>query len=143
MDPRNEAELQAFVRSSNVHYELEPEETIGTAHPELVGVEVRLLATHARERLAAPGCAACTQLLRDLRGMADRVAADAGVADRVETIPAPRELHQSPEDANADEVALTLRVRCDTPEHRQPGAGEDRCLAGVRKRLAELGVAQR
>ena len=143
MNSRERAELHDFVRRSHVHYELEPEETTGSPGRELVSVRIRLLATHERERLSTPGCPPCTQLLGELQAFARRVAAEAGVADRAETIPALRKLYQSSEDPNADEVALTLRIRCDAPEHRRPGAGEDRCLGGVRERLAELGVSRR
>ncbi len=115
----------------------------GGSRTELAGVRIRLLATHARGALGAPGCPECLQLLGDLQSFADRVVAEAGVAERSETIPAPRKLYQSSEERNADEVALTLRVHCVAPEHRQPGAGEDRCLAGVRERLRELGAEQR
>jgi hypothetical protein len=136
------ADVREFVRRSHVHYEVEPEETTGSPRPELVGVRLRIFARHEREKLAAPGCQACVGLLEDLQALAELVAADAGVADRAETIPAIRKLYQSPDDRDADEVALTLRVRCEAPEHRRPGAGEDRCLAGVRERLAALGVAR-
>ena len=39
--------------------------------------------------------------------------------------------------------ALTVHVRCEVPEHRRPGAGEDLCLRDVRKRLEALGVPRR
>ncbi len=138
MDPHDRSALHDFVRRSHVHYEVEPEE-VKEGRTELVGLRVRLLATHDREKLAEPGCPACVDLLGDLRALARRVAEDAGLGDRVETIPATHKLYQSSDASHADEVALTLRVRCDAPEHR---TGEDACLAGLRKLLAELGVAR-
>jgi hypothetical protein len=134
--------LHEFVRQHHVHYEVEPEEIAEGGRRELVGVRLRLLATHERGRLDAPGCPACVDLLRELGAFADRVVGDAGIAERAETIPATRKLYQSSEDRNADEVALTIRVHCDRPEHRRPGAAEDRCIGAVRERLAEVGVAR-
>ncbi len=143
MEASDRTGLHEFVRRHHVHYEVEPEEVSQGGQRELVGVRLRLLATHERARLDAPGCPACVDLLRELGSFADRVVGEAGIAERAETIPATRKLYQSSEDRSADEVALTIRVRCDAPEHRQPGAGEDRCLAGVRERLRELGVERR
>jgi hypothetical protein len=142
MEASDRTELHAFVRQHHVHYEVEPEEVADGPRRELVGVRLRLLATHARERLDAPGCPACVDLLRELGSFAERVVGEAGVADRAETIPATRKLYQSSEDRNADEVALTIRVRCDAPEHRQPGAGQDRCLAAVTDRLSAVGATR-
>jgi hypothetical protein len=135
-------QLREFAREHHLHYEVEREETGDGADRELAGVRLRLLARHERPSLEAPACPACVELLRDLQAFADRVVADAGVGDRAETIPAPRKLYQAAGERDADEVALTIRVRCLAPEHRRPGAGEDRCLAPVRERLAELGVAR-
>jgi hypothetical protein len=136
-------DLREFVRRHHVHYEVEPEEATGGGDGgrELVGVRLRLLATHEGGTLGAPGCPACVELLGDLRAFADRVVADAGVTDRAELVPATRKLYQSAEERNADEVAVTLRVRCEVAEHRKPGAGgEERCVGAVRERLAEVGV---
>ncbi len=140
MDPHDRATMGEFVRRHHVHLEVEPEEATGGPGPALTGFRLRLLATADRARLAAPASAASAALLGELRAFADRIAAEAGVSDRAEAIPASRKLYQSADDRDADEVALTLRIRCDRPEHRAPGAGEDRCLAAVRARLAEVGV---
>ncbi len=138
------SDAREFVRRHHVHYEVEPEETVGAPRRELVGVRLRLLATHERGKLEAPGCPACVALLDELRAFADRVVADAGVADRAELVPATRKLYQSAEERNADEVAVTVRVRCEVPEHRKPGSGaEDRCIGAVRDRLAKAGVERR
>ncbi len=142
MEASERTRLHEFVREHHVHYELEPEEVADGGHRELVGVRLRLLARHERAWLDAPGCPACVDLLRELGSFADRVVGEAGIAERAETIPATRKLYQSSEDRSADEVALTIRVRCDAPEHRQPGAGQDRCLAAVTDRLAEVGATR-
>src|SRR5512133_3559750 len=112
MDANDPTALHAFVREHHLHYEIEPEEVSEGPQRELVGVRLRLLATHERARLDAPGCPTCVDLLGELSSFADRVVGEAGVAERAETIPATRKLYQSAEDRNADEVALTIRVRC-------------------------------
>ncbi len=142
MDAQDRTALHEFARKHHVHYEVEREETGGAPQPELVGVRLRLLATHERAKLEAPGCPPCVELLGELRSFADRVVAAAGIADRAETIPAPRKVYQSAEERNADEVALTIRVRCEAPEHRRPGGGEDRCLGELTDRLAEVGASR-
>jgi hypothetical protein len=141
MEPRDRAAMLAFVRAHHVHYEVQPEEVGEGSRRELVGVRLRLLAAHERGKLEAPGCPACVELLRDMRSFADRLAAEAGLGDRAEVIPASRKLYQSAEDRDVDEVAVTLRIRCDAPEDRRPGAGQERCLAGLQQRLAELGAS--
>jgi hypothetical protein len=40
-------------------------------------------------------------------------------------------------------VALTVRVRCASPEHREESANEDRCLGEIRRRLVAVGVPRR
>ncbi len=141
MATRAPSDVRDFVRRHHVHYEEEVEEAIDGPRHERVGVRLRLLATHERGTLEVPGCPACVELLGELRAFAEAIVADAGVADRAEAIPATRKLYQSAEERNADEVALTLRVRCDAPEDRQPGvAGEERCVRAVRDRLAKAGV---
>ncbi|HEX9052246.1 MAG TPA: hypothetical protein VF841_17085 [Anaeromyxobacter sp.] len=142
MEASDRIGLHEFVRRHHVHYGVEREEVADGRRRELVAVRLRLLATHERARLDAPGCPACVELLRELGSFADRVVGAAGLAERAETLPAPRKLYQASGDRNADEVALTIRVRCDAPEHRRAGAGEDRCVAAVRDRLAEVGVAR-
>ncbi|MFT3912623.1 MAG: hypothetical protein QM704_00645 [Anaeromyxobacteraceae bacterium] len=142
MDSQGQPE---FVRTAHVRYELEREEADPVEGEtgdgsELVGVRVRLLAHHDRERLGTPGCPACERLLGELRSFAEQVAAEAGAGDRAEVIPATQKLYEAPDDRTQDEVAVTLRVRCAAPEH---GRGdEDRCVGSVRERLEALGVAR-
>jgi hypothetical protein len=141
MEPQDRRALEEFVRRHHVHYEVEREE-VTEPRRELVAVRLRLLARHEREKLTSPGCPACAELLDRLRAFADSVASQAGASDRAESIPAQRKLYQSSEDPGSDEVAVTLRLRCDAPEQREPGAGEDRCLAGIRERLDALGLSR-
>ncbi len=139
MDPGERGALHAFVREHRVHYEVEPEEVDEGRRRALVALRLRLLATHPREKLAVPGCPACAELLGELQSFAGRVAAEAGLDERAETIPAARKLYESEEDRQADEVAVTLRIHCDAPEDRRPG-DENATLATIRERLGELGV---
>lgn len=134
--------MHEFVRKHRVHYELETEQADDGSRHEYVGVRLRLLALHERTKLGAPGCSRCAELVEELRAFTDKITADAGVADRAETIPMHRKLYQASDEPNADEVALTLRIHCGSPEHREAGKGEDPCFARVRERLAELGVTR-
>jgi hypothetical protein len=135
--------LGQFARQHHVHYEVDPEEAGEGDRRERVGLQVRLFATHDRSKLGAPGCPACVELLGELRSFAERLTRGSSAADRTELVPASPALYQSTEAPDADEVALTMRVRCATPEHRRPGSGEDLCLGEIRDRLAQLGVPRR
>jgi hypothetical protein len=135
--------LGRFAREHHVHYELEPEEVTGERR-ELVAVDVRLFAAHASSKLKTPACPECVDLLRELRSFAEQVVRSGDEASRTEVLPAASPaLYQSTEDPGVDEVALTLRVRCDAPEHRRPEAGEERCLGEIRRRLDAVGVPRR
>jgi hypothetical protein len=135
--------LQRFAREHHVHYEVQPEEVAVGQAREVVGVEVRLFATHGESKLEAPGCPRCTELLGELRSFAERIVGSSEAASRTEIVPRAPALYQSTEVPGADEVALTLRVHCDSPDHRRPPAGEDRCLGELRQRLQEIGVPRR
>jgi hypothetical protein len=135
--------LGQFARQHHVHYEIDPEEVGDGEERERVGLQVRLFAMHERARLGAPGCRECVELLEALRSFAERLTRGTGAAPRTELLPAPPALYQSAEEPDRDEVALTVRVRCETPEHRRPGSGEDVCLGDLRQRLEEVGVPRR
>jgi hypothetical protein len=70
-------------------------------------------------------------------------AATSDAAGRAEIAPAAPALYASTEVPDADEVTVAVRVRCDAPEHRTGGTGEDRCLGEIRERLGALGVPKR
>jgi hypothetical protein len=142
MELRGGEALGRFARERHVHYEVEPEEVVEGERREPVGYQVRLFATHSDEKLGLPSCERCVELLRDLRAFAEGVIAEGDVARRTEIVPASPALYQSPEDSDADEVALTLRLRCSSPEHREE-KGEDRCLGELRQRLDAAGAARR
>jgi len=142
MEPGDHTSMKDFVREHRVHYEVEPEVVADGSRRSLSGLRLRLLATHAREKLSVPGCPACTELLDELRSFADRIVADAGAADRAESIPATRKLYLASGEQDSDEVAVTLRVRCDATDRRESDQGEDRCVSAIRERLAALGVAR-
>ncbi len=135
--------LDRFVREHHVHYEVLPEEAFEGGRREVVGFDVRLFGTHGEARLEAPACPRCTELLTELRSFAESVVSSADATERSEIVSEPQALYQSKEVPGADEVAVTMRIRCGSPEHRRPGAGEDPCLADVRQQLDSLGVPRR
>jgi hypothetical protein len=132
-----------FVRAHHVHYEVEPEAVDAPDRREVTGWRVRLYATHGEEKLEDPACARCVELRRELQGFAQTlVPPDAEDRAEVVTGATPR-IYRSTEVPDADEVHVTLRVLCGTPEHRRGGAREERCLRPIADRLAALGVPRR
>jgi hypothetical protein len=132
-------DLGRFAREHHVHCEIEPEIAADQGDG-AVAYEVRLFATHGEARLPAPGCPECQDLLRDLRAFADRTVRAGDASDRTEILAEPPALYASSEVSGADEVALSVRLRCDSAGHRR---GDDPCLGAVRDRLREAGVAMR
>jgi hypothetical protein len=130
-----------FARDHHVHYEVEPEEVTAGEAPGVVGFQVRLFATHGESKLPAPSCRRCAALAAELRSFAERLVSAADVASRTELVEGSPALYQSQEVAGADEVALTLRVRCDATA--RGGSSEERCLAELRRQLDEAGVPRR
>lgn len=143
MEIEDRETLARFARERHVHYELAAQEVPRAEEPEVTGFEVRLFATPGEEALQPPGSARHAELLRELRSFAERLMASGDAARRTEIVPttAPA-LYASTEVPGADEVELTLRVRCDAPEHRA-GGGEDRCIGELRQRLEAVGVPRR
>jgi hypothetical protein len=136
--------LERFARDHHVHYEVEHEDVVEGGRRELVGVQVRLFAVHDRPKLGVPGCPECVELLGKLKSFAERVVRAGGASDRSEIVPAASPaLYQSSEVQDADEVELTVRVRCALPEHHRPDAGVDPCLRDIHEVLNELGVPRR
>ncbi len=135
-------ELGRFAREHHVHYEVEPETTGSGEGLEVVAVDVRLFATHGESKLEAPGCPRCVELSKDLQAFAEEVVRSGGEEGRVDVELGAPALYRSTEVLDADEVAITLRVRCEAPEHRRAGGG-DPCLGGLRDRLAAAGVPRR
>jgi hypothetical protein len=142
MDLPERETLGQFARERHVHYELEPEVVEGEKR-EVVGFQVRLFAAHGKSEPATPMCPSCVELRRELQSFAERLVGSGEAAGRTEIIPMPSTLYESAEDRDEDEVALTVRVHCEAPEHRRPGAGEELCLSDVRHRLEALGVPRR
>lgn len=143
METHGHGDLARFAREHHVHYEVEPEEVLEHDRRELVGFQVRLFAMHEKVKLEAPACPSCNELLGELRSFAEEVVRESDAASRTEIVPALPALYQSTEVPDADEVALTLRVHCDSPDHARPGGGEEPCLAALRQRLDAVGVPRR
>jgi hypothetical protein len=143
METQDHESLARFAREHRLHYEVEPEVVEG-AQRELVGVQVRLFATaETTAKLEAPAGPRWAELLRELQSFAERLVRSGDAASRVEIVPSAPKLYQSPEEPDADEVALTLRVHCDSADHRRAEAGEDPCLGAIRQRLEAAGVPRR
>lgn len=142
MEIPDRAVLGQFARERHVHYDVE-REVIEGEQREVVGFRVRLFAAHGKSGPGTPMCPKCIELLRELQSFVERLVRTSEVASRTEIVPATPTLYESAEDRTEDEVALTVHVRCQSPEHRQPGAGEDLCLRDVRERLDAVGVPRR
>lgn len=138
------ASLDRFVREHHVHYEVEPEVVVGPSRSEVTGYQVRLFATHGEAKLEEPLCPRCVELTGELREFAATLVRESGEGDREEVVPtATPALYRSTEVPDADEVSVTVRVLCTTPEHRTPDAGAEGCLAPLRERLERLHVPRR
>lgn len=143
MEGADRDSLARFAREHHVHYELAPEALGPTEEgPAVASFRVRLFATPGEKALQPPGSRPHVELLGELRSFAERLIR-ARDPERAEVVPttAPA-LYASTEVPGADDVELTVRVRCGSPEHRADG-GEDRCIGDIRRRLDELGVPRR
>jgi hypothetical protein len=143
MDSHDLGALSRFVKEHHVHYEIEPETVVQRDRREVVGYEVRLFATHGEARLRAPGCRECAELVGELRSFAERLVVPGHAAAWTGTLAASPALYQSSEVLGADEVAITMRVHCDSPDHQQTEAGGRRCMDEIRERLGEAGIPRR
>jgi hypothetical protein len=143
MDIRDRESLEQFAREHHVHYDVEPQAAIhGRGQQEVIGFDLRLLATHGESKLEAPACPRCVELLSGLQSFAERIVASADASSWTEIVPEPAVLYQSAEVRGADEVALTIRILRD-PSERSGGAGDDPRLGAFRERLETLGVPRR
>jgi hypothetical protein len=144
MDMSDRGRLERFVRDYHVHYDLETERVVredrsGADRDEVVGFDIRLLATHD-DSLKEPGCRKCTQLLAELTAFAEELLSSGDARSFTEIVPEEGALYVSNEVRDADEVAVVLRVRREEGEHRSEGASHDRRLVGVRELLRAVGV---
>jgi hypothetical protein len=141
--PDREA-LAQFAREHHVHYEVEPETTVEGERREVVGFDVRLLATHGDREplLETPACPQCVELLSELSGFAERLTSTGDAASWTELVPEPAVLRESTEQRGDDEVALTMRIHRDPGERRTGAASDDRRLSEIRERLEAAGVTR-
>lgn len=145
MQAADRGTLGRFVREHHLHYEVEPEETVAPDHREVTGYQVRLFATHGEAKLEEPACPRCVELTSELREFARELVEPAGGGDRAEVVPprATPKIYKSTEVDGADEVSVTVRVLCATPEHRGQGGPAERCIEPLRGKLEKLGVPRR
>jgi hypothetical protein len=140
--------LGRFARDRHVHYEVAPEEVQAGDAAGVTAFQVRLFATPGEAapeeaKLGRPASERSTQLLGELRSFAERLLCTGEAAHRAEIVgTAAPALYQSTEDKDADEVAVTVRFRCETPEHGK-AQGEDVCIGEIRRRLDAVGVPRR
>lgn len=135
------AALEQFVREHHVHYEVEPHHARQGGADQVVGFDVRLLATHGESKLEAPACPRCVELLTGLADFAREIISSSDAASWAEIVPEPAALYQSTEVQGADEVALTIRLMGEAP--RSSESGEDPNWKRLRERLEAVGVPRR
>ena len=143
METHDREALGQFVKDHHVHYEIEPEAVVEGGRREVVGYEVRLFATHGEAKLPTPRCEECVELLGELRSFAERLVGPGHAATWQDVPQATPALYQSSEVPGADEVGLTMHVRCESPDHAQGEEGGRRCMDEVRQRLGEAGIPRR
>jgi hypothetical protein len=145
METHDDAEaVKQFAREHHMHYELEPETVDDGTRRRVIGFEVHFFAAHESSQLGAPACPRCRELATELRSLVEHlVHAQPELAARAEVAPAPPALYQSREVPGADEVSVTVRVRCASEDHRRPEHGGDPCIAQLRERLDAAGVPRR
>lgn len=136
------ASLEQFVREHHVHYDVEPHHATQGGSEQVVGFDLRLLATHGESKLEAPGCPRCMELLTGLKDFAQEIISSADAASWAEIIPEPAALYQSTEVQGADEVALTIRLLGESPATSSE-AGDDPHLKQLRERLEGVGAPRR
>jgi hypothetical protein len=142
MEIGDRGSLEQFAREHHVHYDVEPRAAFQGQQEDVVGFDVRLLATHGESKLEAPACPRCVELLSGLQAFAERIVASANAMEWAEIVPEPAALYESTEVRGADEVALTIRVERDSTG-RRGGASDDERLREIRERLEALGVPRR
>jgi hypothetical protein len=144
MEHPDRESLRQFAREHHVHYEVEPEEVIDAERREVIGWRLRLYAMHDEAKLEEPSCPRCVELTDELRALAARLAPDESAGDTAEVVPrAAPKLYRSTEAPDADEIAVTVRVLCGSPEHRAAGRSEERCLRPLARELEALGIPRR
>ena len=144
MDAHDREALRQFAREHHLHYEVEPEVVGDTGHRELTGWRLRLFATHGEAKLEEPGCPRCVDLTSELCSFAETLTPDEDAGDTAEVVPrAAPKLYRSTEVPDGDEVAVTVRILCGSPQHRAAGTSEERCLKPMKRELEGLGVPRR
>lgn len=135
--------LRSLVETHSVCYEARPEERFVDGKIVKVGFELQLYGTHDDgETRLTPGCERCVQTFEDLREIAEWIMPQEERPSQYEIEPYHSALHLSPTRKLRGEVVLTITI-----VHRrgflQPiDECEQRCLAEMKRKLAELGVRQ-
>ena len=146
MAPDSEAtveRLRSLVEKHSVHFEARPEEQLVDGKIVKIGFDLELYGTHDHgETRLTPGCEHCAQTFTDLREIAEWIMPGDERPSRYEIERFDGALHLSPTRKLLGEVVLTMKI-----VHRQGffqpiDECEQRCLAEMKKKLAELGARQ-
>ena len=137
---RTPDDLARFAREHHLHYDVEPEFVDAHDERKVVAFDVRLFAMHDEAALGAPGCEKCVEIEGALLSFAQQMVAGDEMAARAEVIRVPATLYESAEERGKDEVAVTVRVRCDSPNQPREGSADDACTRELCSRLADVGV---
>ena len=136
-------DLRASARRHHVHFEVRPEVHVDGYVRTKVGFLVRVWTVHDKGAHAMPGCAKCTDLLRELDRIVQWALPLEERPTRIQLESTGPALYDSREVPGADEVAITIQLT-----HREAYAVpidecEERCLRQIRERLRWLGIPER
>ncbi len=135
------AALRGIVEARRIFYELAPEIALLGEERWPVGYELKLWAAHEKGARALPGCRKCQDIVEDLRRIAAWLTGPGGRDSAWELQPFDRALYDSRQFQGTDEIDLSLRLF-----HWSGAMGREvraqRCLREMRRRLAQLGIAE-
>lgn len=136
--------LKSLVEKHSVCCEVRPEEQLVGGKIVKIGFDLELYGTHDHgETRLTPRCEHCVQTFADLREIAEWIMPRDERPSRYEIEPFDGALRLSPKRKLRGEVVLTMKI---VHRHRffQPiDDCEQRCLAEMKKKLAELGARHR
>lgn len=135
--------IKKLVELHSVRYEVRPLEELVDGKIVKVGFKLQLCGAHEHgETRLTPGCERCVQTFHDLRQIAEWIMPKEERASRYEIEPYHSELSLSPARGLRAEVVLTMTIMHRHGFFQPIDDCEQRCLAEMRTKLAELGVRQ-
>ncbi len=134
---------RGLVEKHSVHYEARPEEQLVDGKIVKIGFALELCGTHEHgETRMTPGCERCVQTFADLREIAEWIMPQQERPSRYEIAPFDSALHFSSTRKLRGEVVLTMKIVHRHGYFQPIDDCEQRCLAEMKKKLAELGARQ-